>query len=61
MDELTSDQIAGVLRRLTERTDEINAGILKMPGDGTIELVTVNQLNQWLQGLAVQVENGVPF
>lgn len=50
-----------VLRRLTARTDEIDAGVLRLPGDSAIELVTVRELNTWLEGLATKSLNGVPF
>lgn len=50
-----------MLRRLTRRTDEIDAGVLRLPGDSSIELVTVRDLNTWLEGLAVRVENGHPL
>jgi hypothetical protein len=43
---------------LTRRTDEIDSGVLRLPGDSSIELVTVRELNTWLMGLAVRVENG---
>jgi hypothetical protein len=59
--ELTPDQTAWLLRRLTARTDEIDAGVLRLPGDSSIELVTVRELNTWLEGLAVRVENGEPL
>jgi|tagenome__1003787_1003787.scaffolds.fasta_scaffold17120595_1 hypothetical protein len=56
--EPTPAQTAEVLRRLTRRTDEIDSGVLRLPGDSSIELVTVRELNTWLMGLAVRVENG---
>jgi hypothetical protein len=56
-------RLAGVALRAAARraVAELESGALTLPGGDTIEVVTVAQVIEWLDGLAVRTEAGEPL
>lgn len=51
--------IAGTLRKLAdEHIGELDAAVLVLPDGGTVSIVTRREVQAWLEGWAVRIENG---
>jgi len=55
---MTNTEQAKVIRGVAERSDDITGTELVLPDGSKIWIHTAQQINDWLYGLAIAVENG---
>lgn len=58
---LPHQQAGMVLRRALERTHELDHCTLTVAGGDTVEILCVQEVRDWLTGLAVRTEAGEPL
>lgn len=58
---LPAQQAGLVIRRLLEHVDELDTASLAVAGGDTVEILCIQELRDWLTGLAVRTEAGEPL
>lgn len=59
IDSLTRASNAALLRKLARNhLGELDHAHLELPGGGDVSIVTTDEVQGWLEGMAIRVENG---